>query len=70
MRSSAIVAPLEPSLSIIGERHEEVLVEIVRDSKEALIVLVERYLLDRISMGIPPGASGPDVITLAVKMAL
>ena len=70
MRSSAIVAPLEPSLSIIGVCHEEVLVEIVRDSKEALIVLAECYLLDRISMGILPGASGPDVITLAVKMAL
>ena len=47
MRSSAIVAALEPPLSITGMRREDVLVEIVQDSEEALIVSAERRLLDR-----------------------
>ena len=54
MRSSAIVAPLEPPFSITDVCREEVLVEIVWDSEEALIVSAKRRLLDRVSMGILP----------------
>ena len=53
MRSSASVSPPKSPHLVAGLRYEEAPLELVQDSKETLTVSAERYLLDRVSIGIP-----------------
>lgn len=62
--SSSRTAPLEAPFPLIGLRRGVAPLEIVWDSDEALVISMERHLLDLVSMGIPPVALGSSPLQL------